>query len=773
MKTSATRRWILPFSCIAVALGLGGCGGNWGDGPPGNLALTVLSSPPQYVSGGDARIQIKAPPELLDKLVISLNGVVVTPPVEHTHKGLEAVVSGLALGKNVLQVHVRDGGAHRPSASIVLTNHPVTGPMFSGPQQRPFVCRSQESGLGQPLVDSPTGPGHPVFSPGSKQLAGYSRHCSIPTRIGYFYFTGSGFKPFDPATGYSAPPADMATTKVNGASAPFVVRVETGTINRFLYTIATLAPFAAPPGAPQQFEKSAWNGKLVYWLRGGVGIGHQQGTAMWFNDDLGSSEREVLPRILAQGYAVASSSGNETSVQYNMRLAEETAMMTKERFIEAYGRPRFTVAMGGSGGAVQQYAFAQNRPGLLDGGIPIQSYPDMITQSIPISDCPLLGQYFKDEVARDPASQWARWSRRTMIEGMNASDTIVNAFTGTPGTTECINGWRGAVPTVVNPLYKDPRYDTVTASYGYPADVFVNVKWTHWNDLANIYGTDSEGYAPIPIDNVGVQYGLAALARGQIDADEFLRLNACVGGWKEQRDFVQWDARNDPFDARNMLRSATCRDPAGTPAPRRAGDLDAMRRAYTSGHVFTGRRLDMPMIDLRPYLEPVLDMHNARQSFSIRARLVAERGGDERNQVIWFAGSVASMRTSAIDALALMDRYLSGRTAPPEFTDRCVDAHGALIAAGASVWDGILNDKPAGACTTAYPIFASPRMVAGDSIKGDIFKCRLKPVRLALADGSYPATARFTREQQEWLGKIFPHGVCDYSQGDQGRPDGL
>lgn len=773
MKTSATRRWILPFSCIAVALALGGCGGNWSDGPSDGVALSVLSSPPQYVSGGDARIHIKSPPALLDKLVISLNGVVVTPPVEHTGKGLEAVVSGLAPGKNVLTVHVRDGGAHRLLASIVLTNHPVTGPMFSGPQQRPFVCRSQESGLGQPLVDSPTGPGHPVFSPGSKQLAGYSRNCSIPTRIGYFYFTGSGFKPFDPATGYRAPPADMATTTVNGASAPFVVRVETGTINRFLYTIATLAPFAAPPGAPQQFEKSAWNGKLVYWLRGGVGIGHQQGLAMWFDDDFGSSEREVLPRILAQGYAVASSSGNETSVHYNMRLAEETAMMTKERFIEAYGRPRFTVAMGGSGGAVQQYAFAQNRPGLLDGGIPIQSYPDMITQTIPIADCPLLGQYFKDEVARDPASQWARWSRRTMIEGMNASDTIVNAFTGTPGTTECINGWRGAVPTVVNPLYKDPRYDTVTASYGYPADVFANVKWTHWNDLANVYGTDSEGYAPIPIDNVGVQYGLAALARGQIDADEFLRLNACVGGWKEQRDFVQWDARNDPFDARNMLRSATCRDPAGTPASRRAGDLDAMRRAYTSGHVFTGRRLDMPMIDLRPYLEPLLDMHNARQAFSVRARLVAARGGDERNQVIWFAGSVASMRTSAVDALALMDRYLSGRTAPPEFTDRCVDAHGALIAAGPSVWDGILNDKPAGACTTAYPIFASPRMVAGDSIKGDIFKCRLKPVRLALADGSYPATARFTREQQEWLGKIFPHGVCDYSQGDQGRPDGL
>ncbi len=71
-----------------------------------------------------------------------------------------------------------------------------------------------------------------------------------------------------------------------------------------------------------------------------------------------------------------------------------------------------------------------------------------------------------------------------------------------------------------------------------------------------------DGYAPVSVDNVGVQYGLAALARGQIDADEFLRLNACIGGWKEQSDFVDWDMKNDPFDARNMRklrRKFSCR----------------------------------------------------------------------------------------------------------------------------------------------------------------------------------------------------------------------
>jgi len=56
-------------------------------------------------------------------------------------------------------------------------------------------------------------------------------------------------------------------------------------------------------------------------------------------------------------------------------------------------------------------------------------------------------------------------------------------------------------------------------------------------------------------------------------------------------------------------------------------------------------------------------------------------------------------------------------------------------------------------------------MVAGDSIKGDRFKCALKPVTVALADGTYPASAQFTEQQKAWLTRIFPDGVCDY-----GRP---
>ena len=628
------------------------------------------------------------------------------------------------------------------AALTALATLAVSGQAWAQPLQQPFICRTEEAGLGQPLVDNQQGIGHPVFD-ADRKLLGHSQHCNIHTRVLHFYYNGSRFKSYDAAD----PPSDMRTVTVNGASVPFVVRVEVGSINRFMYTIAMLEP-------------AAWNRKLVYWMRGGVGIGHQQGIPMWVNERLNSSERLLMPKLLEQGYAVASSSGNETGVHYNMALAAQTALLTKARFVEAHGKPQATIGIGGSGGAVQQYMFAQNQPGLLDAGIAIQSYPDMVTQTIPISDCPLLGQYFKEEAERDPASPWAKWRNHALVQGMNASDS----------STECIAGWRMAMPTVLNPVYKDPKFDAGAKQYGYPSNVLASVKWTHWNDLADVYGADANGYAPIPVDNVGVQYGVAALADGRIGADEFLRINACVGGWKEQADFVNWDKDGDPFDSRNMKRSATCRDPAGAPSPRRAGDLAAMHKAYASGHVFTGQRLGMPVIDLRPYLEPKLDMHNARQSFSVRQRLLDANPAEAKRQVIWFTRRDEDLSARVMEALPVLERQLAGGAAPADFTDKCFDNGNTLIAAGPSVWDGILDRKPAGACTRAFPIFSSPRMVAGGSIKGDVFKCALKPVEAALADGTYPPAVQFSAAQASWLQRIFPQGVCDYAQKDAGRP---
>jgi hypothetical protein len=65
------------------------------------------------------------------------------------------------------------------------------------------------------------------------------------------------------------------------------------------------------------------------------------------------------------------------------------------------------------------------------------------------------------------------------------------------------------------------------------------VSWTHWDDVQEVYGIDPDsGYARIPWDNVGVQYGLRAVATGAITPEEFLDLNARVGSWNEPEEAV-------------------------------------------------------------------------------------------------------------------------------------------------------------------------------------------------------------------------------------------
>ena len=67
--------------------------------------------------------------------------------------------------------------------------------------------------------------------------------------------------------------------------------------------------------------------------------------------------------------------------------------MVKSRFVTEYDDPEYTVGLGGSGGAIQQYVYGQNYLGLLDGAIPQYSYPDMATQTIHIGDCELLERW--------------------------------------------------------------------------------------------------------------------------------------------------------------------------------------------------------------------------------------------------------------------------------------------------------------------------------------------------------------------------------------------
>lgn len=738
------------------------------------FAVRVVSSAPEQVTGGDARLHIDVPRTVpLHQVEVWVNGAdqrsrFTLLPGTRT---LTGVVDGLVLGTNTVEVRANGKGKGRPAAvSMTLTNHPITGPVFSGPHQYPFVCTTTNAGLGQPIPDDPA-TGTKVFDAASN-VVGYSRDCSIPTQVVFRYRTAAGtFQPYTPGM---SRPADMATTTtIDGATVDFIVRWERGTINRFIYSIATLAPNDQDAWT---LNRDAWNKRVIYRFDGGVAIGHTQG---------GTSTSSMLYDVgLARGYAIIFSTGTRTSTHYNLQLGGETALMVKERFIELYDVPLYTVGIGGSGGAIQQYVYAQNHPGLLDAGIPQYSYPDMVTQAVHIGDCELLEFYMDALDASNP--RWATWTNRTLLEGLAASNTFPNPYRGgVPGSTECINGWRGLAPLALNPLYGAVGNQSLFE----PQSAIAATEWNHFGDIVNIVGRGPDGYARSYWDNVGVQYGLQAVATGQIAPAEFLKLNAVVGGWKAQPDMIQEGCpffptqgcgnltTFDPWSRRNQVYSV---DPFA-PAPRTSGDIEAMRAVYRAGLVFRGD-IDIPIIDWRNYLEDELDMHNTHQSFASRQRML-NADDDAGNQVIWFTDVVVSNQRfdQTPEALEVMDEWMRNLIAnpgagaagnkPARATDRCFDETGTEIAGGPTVWDGIIDGHAPGACTQKFKTFSTSRRVAGGPFEQSLFKCQLVPVPEAVTRGFYGLWVPSVQEIGTLMA-IFPQGVCDYSAPDQGLPPG-
>lgn len=645
----------------------------------------------------------------------------------------------------------------------------------------PYACRSEPSGLGQPIVDNMQRAGVAVYAEDEQghktdTIVGYSKDCSIPTRVLYYFLDkDSGeFRPYDDGV------SDVAMVSVGGQDVPFVVRLEIGTINRHIYVIAMVR---GPGDTTDVPDTSLWNGRLLYQFRGGVGIGRRQGRIEpFYIPDRRRAE-------LARGYAVAYSTANQTSNHYDINLAEDTVARLKRHFAARYGTPRYTIGIGKSGGAIQQYLIAQNRPGLLDGGLAIYSYPDMITQTTKVMDCELLQYHFD---VRDKANpSWQNWQHRGWVEGFNAVEDMPNAFERleavrslfqgrwpewSRGHTECTKSWRTLTPQIINPNY------TYFASLFAP-DVAAGVPWTYWDGLKQVFGTDPSGYARRTWDNIGVQYGLAALKTGRITIDEFLNLNAAIGGWKPARDMSPeryWRFAGGDSDLADMSiwshHNMNERTSAEAPAPRSEGDVEAIRAAYRSGQVFIGR-MTMPIIDMRHYLEPELDMHHSLQSFSARLRMLRGQGRAD-NQLVWMMRPPVNVTA---DALTTMERWLDKLAADPdasvasakplEAQDRCYGDDGELVATGEGVWDGVWNDRPDGRCMQVYPVYANPRIVAGDDYSGHIFKCYRRSVEAAVEAGLYaPVDMRPHRDR---LARVFPDGVCDYERGDAGWPPEL
>ena len=433
-----------------------------------SLVMTTLSSRPDMVSGGNALVEIRP----IHKVEVRLNGRDVSKAFhEDAGRGsMVGLVEGLRLGNNSL---VAKAGGH--TATLELINHPITGPIVSGEHLKPFVCNTEESGLG-PALDA---------------------DCSAATRIEFFYKTQEG--KFLPMAAGAQPENVVQTTTSEGKTVPYVVKVESGTINRSIYRIATL--------------ESAWNRRVLYTFGGGCGTNYNQGK----NTAAGA----LFDPALSRGFAHITSTQNVMQQHCNDNLSGEAVMMIKEHFIKTYGLPVWTMGFGGSGGSIQQLLIAQNFPGLLDGLLPSLTYPDSISTRPGVTDCRLLMRYFdKDH------KTWTK-EKQTAVEGY------------TPGTCEAWN--RSFIDVIVASFAKgcgiapELVYDPVKNPHG--------ARCTVWDTNVATFGRDpATGFAREALDNTGVQYGLKALNDGVISTQEFLDLNRNVGGY--DRDGIPRAARS-------------------------------------------------------------------------------------------------------------------------------------------------------------------------------------------------------------------------------------
>ena len=669
---------------------------------------TVLSGRPDTVSGGDALLRIDVPAGVsLSEVHVAVNGTDATAAFRADADGhrLVGIVGGLSHGANEVSVTVAGAAA---GAALELVNHPVEGPVFSGPHEQPFVCETDAFEL-----------------PSGETLgAPLDENCSIARRVDYAYRAADGT--LKPLGNPAELPADaVTTTTLTGAEVPYVVRIETGTINRAVYQIAMLhAPGVGDPDLDPWTESPGWNRRLIYTFGGGCVNG-------WYRQ--GASTGGVTDDVmLRQGYAVASATLNVYGNNCNDLLAAETMMMVKERFVEAYGPPRYTIGWGCSGGSYQNHQIADNYPGLLDGIIPGCSFPDVGFGTVPmITDARLLDRYF-----RETAVPFTEEQKRA-VAGFLTLATMPNVSRNA-GRVQVGEFCPDVLPEAL-------RYHPTDNPEGARCDVY-----SHY---VNVYGRDAEtGFARRPLDNAGVQYGLGALNDGVISLAQFLDLNRRIGGYDQD---------------------------GGFQAERTVADPEAVRLAYETGRLTNGGGglSETPIIDYRAYSDDREngDVHVRYHSFSMRERLRKANGRTDNHVMLTEDdryGLYSSSSPVLRGALAQMDQWLANLEAE-DGNDPRIDR-----VAGAKPGDLVdacwtRDDDPtriaeeqvrgSGRCEELYPSAPAPREVAGAPVASDVIKCELKPIEM----GDYGAT--FTAEQEAELREIFDDGVCDWTKPGVGQ----
>ena len=828
-----TRSLLLAMGLAAMLTACGGGGSS--SSPPANTPapnnpgpdtpeepkagdgdIRVLSNRADLISGGDVLVEIAAADSaLLQGATVMLGDQDVTGQLTLTGQGtLKGLLEGLALGANSVTVVLADESVLERE----IINHPNGGPVFSGPQVQPWQCTNDQA------VDAQCN------QPPSYRFK-YVPADKLQTLLTHFDPENPGLPesvlPYDPD---NPPAADQIATVTTdeGVDVPFIIRLEEGVQNRDRYLIMTLYQPDQPWTALDPQEQ--WNGKLLIHHGGNVGVSYGMGTPPE-GDIAGTAPAgadlllgDSITTALARGFMTLSTAQANLGHNANLVTAAESLMMGKERIVEQYGEIRYTIGTGCSGGSITQQHVANAYPGIYQGLIVQCSYPDVWTTATQFADYNLLSHYFGNQVPMDaddfqevfsslltsgviPVAQWSAFYGHLPLNPL-VSDLAF--FPSAYPDQESCPGLKEGVPV----------YDAETQPDGlrcglldYMINQFGPRESSVWSANEQLLG---RGFGGIPLDNVGVQYGLKALQSGLITGEQFLQVNREIGGLTVDIDYQ---------------------------AERTVADPQALRNAYRTGAINTAVHLgNVPIIDLRGP-DPGI-AHDAYHSWQMRARLEGTQGHAD-NHVIWY-GPLPLFGDSVFttEALLVMDLWLSqietDDTAtgiaekvvankplyardrclsvsslfgpegpivpltgnllypepilpgldlsllppPPAETGIVVDALtgqvcgldvaelpvvselpvlgellGTLGALLSPITDPVLNLQQ----TVVQTRFGTPRTVAGDSIETLTNKCQLKPVDPA----DYP-TVPDPEGFAEQVAVIFPEGVCDYSKPGEG-----
>ena len=704
---AAKSRWLAPTFIVWVLVALGVSdravsatfdnGGGVGE-------ISVVSNRADLISGGDALVSVDliANPRAIR---VELNGNDITDAFAIRPNGrYEGLVTGLVEGKNIVRVRPGNGVGRW----IEITNHPIGGPVFSGEQIQPWLCRTQLQGgttpaLG-PSVDDKCNAAAPVVEHFYRTLTN----------------TWAAYNPASPPD----PTTVAQTTTDQGKTVPFIIQRVTGTANRGIYQIAVLVDptKAIEPWSTEQ----PWNRKYVNTFGGACGVNYQQPTV--------GDVRNVAR--LGLGFAVGTSSLNTYANSCSDVISAEALMMTKEIVIERWGPILYTIGDGGSAGTMQQHMISGAYPGLLNGLMTNLLYEDHWFQVVDSFDCLLLSRYFGlgGGGPFGPPPGWGDGSgnplfpnaaARQLVYGTNPADPDAKCSTKIPFTMiELIVNQTPPFGCAGPPVPPPWRWNPDTNPNG--------TRCTIQDYLRYVFGVGPDNRAPRPIDNVGLQYGLQNLLNGTLSKERFVDVNWRIGGM----------------------------DIDGVWQPQRTeADLGALATLYRTGRIADGSgSADVAEIDARTNPTDV-GFHPPFHSWSWRARIDRTLGNHDNN-VIWVSrgGAVPSQ----FDAMrSWLDAVYSdssndplpakiARNKPANVRDQCY----ASAAQGGPQDDLFCTGTPA-----QWQYYSHMRWLAGWPMELDTFKCQLKP----LTRTDY-VPLDFTNEEWAKLNQAFPTGVCDFTK---------